>query len=100
MAAITTSDPYIDQYLFERQFARFKSHVVDESGREFFSFTSNPYTDKEEGYKYVVYQEGRTTLSFDKWREADIGDGKILTSVIAAIELKGSNLLKWQGRWG
>jgi hypothetical protein len=100
MAVTTTLDPSIDEYLFERQFLRFTNHVADKSGREFLSFTSNPYTDREEGYKYGVYQSGRTTLGFDEWQEADLGSGKILRSVIAAIELKGSNLLKWQGQWG
>jgi HNH endonuclease len=100
MAAITTIDPSIDEYLFERQFQRFTNHVVAKSGREFLSFTSNPYTKKEEGYKYAVFQNGGMTLGFEKWKKADIGGGKILRSVIAAIELKGSNLLKWQGRWG
>ncbi|HMG73244.1 MAG TPA: HNH endonuclease [Pyrinomonadaceae bacterium] len=100
MAETTTEEFHIDEYLFERQFARFRNHVIDKSGRDFVSFTSNHYTDKEEGYKYGVHHEGRQALGLDEWRQTDIGKGKILRSVIAAIELKESNLLKWQGRWG
>ncbi len=100
MAETTAVEFHIDEYLFERQFARFRNHVIGKSGRDFVSFTSNHYTDKEEGYKYGVHHEGRQTLGLDEWRQTDIGKGKILRSVIAAIELKESNLLKWQGRWG
>lgn len=100
MDTIDPSIPCIDEFLFERQFERFRKHVLDQSGRELNSFTSNSYTEKEEGYKYDVYRDAREILSFEKWREADAGGGKILSNVIAAIELKVSNLLKWQGRWG
>ncbi len=100
MAETTILDPHIDEYLFERQFSRFRKHVFDKSGKDLVSFPSNPYTDKEEGYKYGVHHEGRQTLGLDEWQEADIGQGKILRSVVAAIELKGNNLLKWPGQWG
>ena len=97
MDTIDPTIPSIDEFLFERQFERFRKHVLDQSGRELVSFTSNSYTEKEEGYKYDVYRGAREILGFEKWRKADTGGGKILSNVIAAIELKGSNLLKWQG---
>jgi hypothetical protein len=90
----------IDLCLFEHQFQRFEEHVMDKSGLDFISFSSNPYTEKEEGYKYDIYRNARKLLKFETWRESDIGESNITRSVIAATELTDNNLVQWQAKFG
>jgi hypothetical protein len=90
----------VDSYLFKQQFQRFETHVVQHSGLDFTSFSANPYTELQEGYKYDIYREARKLLKFEAWRETDIGKGNISRSVIKAIELPSNNLVQWQSRYG
>jgi hypothetical protein len=90
----------IDIFLFEKQFRRFREHVIEESHMDLISFSSNFYTERQEGYKYELYRDARRLLQFETWKEADIGTGKISRSVIAAIELDDNNLVQWQSRYG
>jgi hypothetical protein len=90
----------IDIFLFEQQFQRFRDHVIKESGMDLTSFSSNPYTEVQEGYKYDLYRDARKILRFETWKESDIGSGKIARSVIEAIELPNNNLVQWQSRYG
>lgn len=90
----------IDPYLFEKQFEAFKVFVEEQSNIPFVSFSSNPYTDEQEGYKYEIYREARDKLAFQAWKETDIGSGDIITATIEAIEVKNNNLVQWQSRYG
>jgi predicted restriction endonuclease len=92
--------PHIDPYLFQRQFDAFRAFVEDKSGIPFVSFASNPYTEKEEGYKYEIYRAGRQALAFQAWKRSDIGRGEITEAVIDAIQIPNSNLVPWKGRFG
>jgi hypothetical protein len=92
--------PHIDPYLFQRQFEAFKTFVAEQSGIAFVSFASNPYTEKQEGYKYEIHHAGRNALAFQAWKQSDIGSGDIVDAVIGAIEIPNSNLVPWQGRFG
>ena len=97
---MAVDDPRIDPYLFERQFAAFKSFVEEKNGMTFFSFASHPYTEKQEGYKYEIHRKAREALSFQAWKSSDIGKGEILEAAIESIEIRGNNLLPWQARFG
>lgn len=97
MAAET---PHIDPYLLELQLGAFRSFVQEKSGLEFLSFAANPYTLKQEGYKYDVHGEAMKALDFGSWSATDIGTGRICDATIAAIEIKKSNLVAWYGRYG
>lgn len=90
----------IDVFLFEQQFQRFREHVIKESDMDFVSFSSNYYTDNQEGYKWQLNRDARKLLGFETWKEDDIGSGKITHSVIEAIELPNNNLVQWQSRYG
>src|SRR5262245_22750445 len=92
--------PSIDPYLFERQLGAFRAFVEEHSRVPFVSFSSNPYTEEQEGYKYEIHKVAREALAFQSWKETDIGSGKIAEAAIAAIEVPGSNLVPWQGRFG
>ena len=94
------SIPTIDPVLFNYELRLFKRHVFDNSGLTFISFNSNPYTEKEEGYKYDIHRKGRIELDFGTWATDSIGQGKIARSVIRAIELPHNNLVKWQAQYG
>lgn len=90
----------IDPYLFERQFMAFSNFVEEQAGMKFISFASNPYTEEQEGYKYEIHRAAREVLAFQAWKKSDIGRGEILSAVIESIEIKNSNLVPWQGRFG
>jgi len=92
--------PHIDPYLFDIHLKAFKAFVHEQSGVAFVSFASNPYTEKEEGYKYGIYRAGRDALAFQAWRQSDIGSGEIAEAVIEAVEIPTNNLVPWQGRYG
>lgn len=90
----------IDIFFFEQQFQRFREHVIKISGMDLTSFSSNPYTEEQEGYKYNLYRNARKLLKIETWKESDIGSGKISRSVLKAIQMPANNLVPWQSRWG
>ena len=57
----------IDIFLFEQQFQRFREQVIKESGLDLTSFSSNPYTEREEGYKSDIYHTARKLVQFETW---------------------------------
>lgn len=97
---MATEEPHIDPYLFQRQFEAFKTFVEEKSGIGFVSFASNPYTEKQEGYKYEIYRAGRDSLAFENWNQSDIGNGAIADAAINAIQIPNSNLVPWRPRFG
>lgn len=94
------TESHINPYLFQRQFEAFKAFIEEKSGVAFVSFASNPYTEKQEGYKYDIHRAGRDALAFQAWKESDIGSGEIADAVLEAIEIKNNNLVPWQARFG
>ena len=90
----------LEKNLFDYQFERFKKHVMDESGNELKNVSSCPYIKKQEGYKEEIYYQARNLLNFESWSILDVGNGNIIKSVIAAIEIKENNLVQWQPRYG
>lgn len=82
--------PEIDPYLFHRQLEAFKEFVQAQSGVAFVSFASNPYIEKQEGYKYVIHRAARDALAFQAWKDSEIGSGEIVEAVTAAIEIPGN----------
>lgn len=92
--------PHVDPYLFEKQFDAFRRFIEQRDGVPFVSFSSSPYLDGEEGYKYAVHASGREHLASGDWSESSVGTGVIADAVIRAIEIQGSNLVPWQARFG
>lgn len=90
----------IDPVRFERHFIAFKTFVEAQSDSPFVSFLSNPYIEKEEHYKYDIYNTARDALQVDGWREKDVGSGKIAAKTIKAIEFKRNNVVPWQAQYG
>lgn len=97
---MTTENPKIDPYLFERQFEAFRLFVEEQAGVPFVSFASHPYTEEQEGYKYHIHRAAREALAFQAWNKSDIGSGEIIAAIIESIEIPQSNLVPWQARYG
>jgi len=104
-----TSIPILNRLTFLDQFNVFKAAVLADSDQPFISFlTGLPYD--WEGYKDVIYYEGRSRLAAQGWRKKDIGSGSILQRVRDAIEIaipktEGTgkiinNLVDWDLRHG
>lgn len=89
----------IDKVEFDKQFNLFITYVLGTSGeKEFKSFSSNTFTQEQEGYKYEIYDLAREALSYKSWTREDIGTGKIHTATINALRLSGNlnNLVDWR----
>lgn len=97
--------PSLSYTVFHRQYLRFKEAIYRNSGEKFSSFhTGLPL--EWEGYKGEISRQGRWILDFKNWSKDDIGTGKILQHVVAAVEINDpaldirNNLVRWDGRWG
>jgi len=92
---------------FHRQFVRFDKQIQAlADGERFVSFAEG-LPAKWEDYKGEVRSEALRRLKFKTWSKGDIGKGKILKSVIAAIEINEpgpnrlrNNLVNWPNRFG
>lgn len=73
---------------------------------DFKSFKSSAFIDKEENYKYEVYEQAKESLEQQWWKQTDIGTGKIQGKVKDAIKTKlvykyqwhNNNLVDWRKR--
>lgn len=92
--------------LFQLEYRRFAAFVEaeKEQGGERFSSFLHGFTKEQEFYKTDVHREALKRLNVGAWTETDVGTGRILESVIAAIEIKEepshprNNLVNWEGR--
>jgi hypothetical protein len=95
----------LDSATFHRQFLRFDENVRLISGQPFTSFRDG-LPAKWEDYKPEVRKEALRRMSFGKWKQAEVGKGRILDKVIGAIEIQETapylrnNLVAWQNRYG
>src|SRR4051812_10838483 len=72
----------------------------------FKTFKSSPFIDREENYKYAVYDEAKESLQQQWWKQTDIGTGKIQGKVKDGIKTKlvhqyqwhNNNLIDWRKR--
>lgn len=89
----------IDKVEFDKQFNLFIRYVLGTSGeKEFKSFSSNTFTQEQEGYKYEIYDLARESLNYKSWAREDIGTGKIHTATVNALRLSSNlnNLVDWR----
>jgi len=89
----------INKVEFDKQFNLFIRYVLGTSGeKEFKSFSSNTFTQEQEGYKYEIYDLAREVLNYKSWTREDIGTGKIHTATVNALRLSGNlnNLVDWR----
>jgi hypothetical protein len=96
----------VSPLVFDREFSRFKDQIRNTSnGAEFTSFHEG-LAARWERYKELVRNEAIERLQAGKWKIRDVGTGKILKRVIAAIEINEhpqmlrNNLVAWQNRYG
>lgn len=96
----------IDLAAFDAAWARFNRLItLNGKGHPFTRFTEG-VAGAWENYKPRLRDHARSILASDDWAEADIGSGKILDSVIDAIEIQDgrtnqvNNLVFWQNRFG
>lgn len=75
-------------------------------GETFKAFKSSAFVDKDENYKYAVYDQAKESLEQQWWKQSDIGTGKIQAKVKDAIKTKlvyqyqwhNNNLVDWRKR--
>lgn len=101
---LTSSKLKLSALTFQAQFERFKTALLGNSGEAFRSFREGLPLEWE-GYKEHVRTRARGLLKFSQWKEKEIGTGRILDRVIAAIEInegtnRRNNLVAWLPRFG
>lgn len=80
-------------------FKRFQSIHRREDRRPLDSFRNpSTYACRTEDYKEQVARQAQTILEPDAWSRRDIGRGRILQRVIAAIEQPGNNRTRGSAR--
>ncbi len=85
--------------LLTEKYTDFKEFIEKNDGK-FFSFVSQPYIIYHESYKGKIYALGRQKLGVNKWKNSDIGSGKIIQAIKNSIEIEGNNLLIHDNRNG
>lgn len=86
-------EPSIDEFYFQKYFQKFITFIEEKSGMELKSFSSNIYTENEEGYKDNIYRESRNILDLKSWKEKDIGSGKFMERLKEVFKIKNNNLI-------
>lgn len=93
----------LDRAVFHRQFLRFQRQIEAHSGRPFTSFSEGLPADWED-YKGEVHRAALARLAAERWRQKQIGGGKILERTIDAIEIDEgwvrNNLVLWKAKYG
>lgn len=90
--------------ILEQRFNEFAKFVSKEDAKPFIDFKTSSFIDREENYKYSVYDEARENLKQKWWKPDDIGSGRIKQAVSAAIKTKvnhkyqtvDNNLVDWR----
>ncbi|MFA5302158.1 MAG: DUF3578 domain-containing protein, partial [Bacteroidales bacterium] len=94
----------INENILEEKFFVFSDFIKSQDGKPFLAFKESPYINKEENYKYDVYNNAQQVLGIDSWKKEDVGSGAIFKAVNAAIHLKiyigekatDHNLIDWR----
>ena len=79
-----------DKAKFKECFCYFKSYVETYSGSHFTGFENNYFLEKEEGYKYKIYEASHNSLKLGSWKEEHIGSGYITNCFKDAYKQKGN----------
>ena len=90
----------LDYDMLHLRLRDFSQFVEKKSGKPLREFRSHPYIREKEGYKDPLRGNSFKELSYLRWKESTFGKGKILKSVISAIEMEDNNILFWQDRKG
>jgi predicted HNH restriction endonuclease len=78
----------ISNEILENLFADFTEFVSTKDKVPFSTFNSSKYFDNQEKYKEAVYKEARETINNGRWKQEDIGTGKIYKTIVDAIKDK------------
>jgi hypothetical protein len=86
---------------FDDAYERFQAVESAHAGKRLESFRdASTLTHGWEAYKDRVAAIAVDRLAATTWKKKQVGTGEILDAVIAAIEFKDNNLLRWQNRYG
>ncbi len=74
--------------ILQKRFDEFVKFIEYEDKQTFISFSTSKYFDKAERYKEKIFKEARETINNAKWKQEEIGKGKIHNTVGKAIKAK------------
>ncbi len=75
--------------ILEQRFKEFINFIQSNGEGIFVSFDSCIYFDKEEKYKEDIFKVAKETITNSKWKQEDVGTGRIHQTIIDAIKTKG-----------
>ena len=76
----------ISTEILENLFADFTEFVSTKDKVPFSTFNSSKYFDDQEKYKEAIYKDARETINNSRWKQDDVGTGKIHLTIIDAIK--------------
>lgn len=87
---------------FERTFAQFELNLLEYNGSRFAGFETG-VIEQWESYKTEIREIALKRLQAEDWRIQEVGTGRLLSSLINAIEIRESsalrnNLVAWEAR--
>lgn len=78
----------ISTEVLENLFADFTEFVSTKDKVPFSTFNSSKYFDDQEKYKEAIYKDARDTFNNSRWKQEDVGTGKIHQTIVDAIKDK------------
>ena len=72
----------------EKLFEEFVDFIATKDNVQFSTFNNSKYFDTKEKYKEAIYRETRDTITNGRWKQEDVGTGKIHQTIISAIKDK------------
>jgi 5-methylcytosine-specific restriction protein A len=90
--------------ILEERYAEFVAFILRTNAEYFKAFVSSPYLEREENYKHSISSEARAVIRDSRWKEEDIGTGRIQSTIKQAIQTKvlhrgfvhENNLVDWR----
>jgi predicted HNH restriction endonuclease len=74
--------------ILEKLFDDFVVFISTKDNIQFSTFNSSKYFDTEEKYKEAIYKDARETIKNGRWKQEDVGTGKIHQTIVSAIKDK------------
>lgn len=86
----------LNEKIFETAFLEFNKIDNPVSTEKITSFKNHPLLVKYENYKYDIKDEAKNQLLTNTWKQTELGNGRILTCVNNAINIKSNTLIDWR----
>ena len=78
----------LDKEILDESYKKFKEFISLKDGYSYQGFHHSNFIDLEEKYKEEIHNKARETVTQARWKEIDIGSGRIKETIHKAIQTK------------